>query len=236
MYSNYSKTEFSVQRSDVKRMQKSRAFLHSSNTKHYVLSSERATSQKGFSLIEMIVLIAVFIVIIMAIVSALQFVYRGQRFAFEQADATRSARTGIEKAVRSLREMSYADNGAYPVISIATSSINFYSDYDNDKKIERIRYFLDGTNFKKGITEASGDPPTYNTSNEIVSLVSDNVRNTSLSIPMFTYYDKSGALMTNFNDVSSLAFVVVRIVVNLHPERAPDNFELRSSATLRNIK
>jgi len=236
MYSNYTKTGFGVQRSNVERMQKSRAFLHSSNTKLRVLNLEQNTSQKGFSLIEMIVLIAVFVVIIIAIVSALRFVYRGQRFAFEQADATRSARTGIEKAVRSLREMSYADNGAYPVISMATSSIDFYSDYDNDKKIERIHYFLDGTNFKKGITESSGDPPTYNISNEVVSLVSDNVRNASLKIPVFTYYDKSGSLMSNFNDVGSLAFVVVRIIVNLHPERAPENFELRSSAALRNIK
>jgi len=193
-------------------------------------------NKKGFSLIETLVLLAVFVIIVMAIVSSLRFVYRGQRFAFEQADATRSARTGVERAVRDIREMSLADNGAYPVVAMATSSMTFYSDYDNDDKVERIRYFLDGTDFKKGIVESAGDPPTYATSSEVVTEISDNVRNTTLGTPLFTYYDKAGALMSDLTDIDELAFILVRLTVNLHPERAPEDFELRSSAALRNIK
>jgi len=190
--------------------------------------------QRGFTLIETLVLVFVFIMIVTAIVSSLRYVYRGQRFAFEQADATRSARTGIERAVRDIREASYADNGAYPIVSMATSSLTFYSDYDNDNKIERIRYFLDGTNFQRGIVESSGDPPVYATSSESVSIVSDNVRNESVGTSLFTFYDTAGAELSDFSEIDNLTFVVVRLVVNLHPERAPDDFELRSSAALRN--
>lgn len=192
--------------------------------------------QRGFTLIEALVLLSVFVIIVGAIVSSLRYVYRGQRFAFEQADATRSARTGLERTVRDLRETSYADDGAYPIVSLATSSATFYSDYDNDDKIERIRYFLDGTDYKRGIIESAGDPPTYATSSEVVTTVSDNVRNNAIGTPLFTYYDTQGALMSDLTDIDALAFVVVRIVVNLHPERAPDDFELRSSAALRNIQ
>ena len=192
-------------------------------------------TQRGFSLIEMMVLLFVLVIIIIAIVSALRYTYRGQRFAFEQADATRSARTGIEQAVRDLREASYADNGAYPIVRLATSSVEFYSDYDNDNKIEKIKYFLDGDTFQKSIVESSGDPPEYATSTEVISPISDHVRNSAVDIPLFTYYDRAGDELVDLSDIDDVAFVVVRIIVNLHPERAPDDFELRSSAALRNI-
>lgn len=193
-------------------------------------------TNRGFTLLEVLVLVAVLIMIVIAIVASTRYVYRGQRFAFEQADATRSARAGIEQAVRDIREASFADNGAYPVFSMATSTITFYSDFDNDQSAERVRYFLDGTDLKKGVVDASGDPPTYATSSEVISTISDNLRNEATNTPLFTYYDTAGALMSDYTEVDELAFVLVRLVVNLHPERAPEDFELRSSATLRNVR
>lgn len=193
------------------------------------------TNQRGFSLLESLVVLTVFVMIVSAIVAALRYTYRGQRFAFEQADATRSARSGVERAVEDLREASYADDGAYPVVALATSSVTFYSDYDNDEKIERMRYFLDGSDLKRGITESAGDPPAYATSSETVSTISNDVRNNAIGTPLFTFYDTDGALMVDLSDIDALAFVVVRLVVNLHPERAPEDFELRSSAALRNV-
>ena len=193
-------------------------------------------SSKGMTLLEAIIWLGVFVVILTAIVSSLRYTYRGQRFAFEQADATRSARVGVERSVRDLREASYADNGAYPIVSLATSTATFYSDYDNDEKIERIRYFLDGTDLKRGIIESAGDPAVYATSSEEVSVLSTDVRNSALGTPLFTYFDRDGTEVVDLTDVDALAFVLVRLVVNLHPERAPDDFELRSSAALRNIR
>jgi len=199
-------------------------------------NAPRAHRARGMTIIEAIVMIAVFGMILATIVSALRYAYRGQRFAFEQADATRSARTGMERIVRHLRETSYSDDGAYPIVEMATSSVTFYSDYDNDNKIERLRYFLDDTNLRLGVIESAGDPPAYATSTEAVSLVSDNVRNTPLGTSLFTYYDKEGDLMSDYTQIDDVAFVSVSIIVNLHPERAPEDFELRSSASLRNIK
>ncbi len=196
----------------------------------------RFLQQKGMTIVEAVVFVSILVVIIGAIVMSLKYTYQGQRFAFEQADATRSARKGIGQAVRFLREASYADDGAYPIYSMSTSSITFFSDYDNDSKIERIRFFLDGTNLKRGIVESSGDPPTYATSTEVVSVVSDNVRNNALGTPLFTYYDSTGTLMSDYTKVADLAYVLVKMVVNIHPERAPDDYELRSSAFLRNIR
>ncbi len=192
-------------------------------------------THRGFTLLEAVIFLGILVLIITAIVASLRYVYRGQRFAFEQADATRSARSGLEQAVRDVREASFADDGAYPIVAMTYTSLTFYSDYDNDGKIERVRYFLDDTDFKKGIIESAGDPPTYNINTEVVTTISQNVRNTPLSKRLFSYYDKNGNEIINLNDIDVLAFVIVSLVVNLHPERAPDDFELRSSATLRNL-
>lgn len=193
-------------------------------------------TRNGFSLLEVLVLVSVLVMIVIAIVASTRFVYRGQRFAFEQADATRSARLGIEQTVRDIREASFADDGAYSIVSMSTSSVEFYSDIDRDDSIEKIRYFLDGADFKKTVTESSGEPPVYATSSAVTSIVSQDVRNASTSVPLFTYYDGDGSLITDYTKVADLAFVLVRLIVNLHPERAPEDFELRSSAALRNTQ
>lgn len=192
------------------------------------------TTQRGMTLIEAIIFTTLLAFIIAGIVAALRYSYQGQRFALEQADATRSARTGVERVVRNLREASYADDGAYPIETLATSSATFFSDYDNDGKIERVHYFLNGTNLQRGTLESAGDPPTYSGS-EVVTTVSDNVRNETTGAPLFTYYDINGVEMTNLSEVDELAFVLVRLIVNVHPERAPVDYELRSSAALRNV-
>lgn len=197
--------------------------------------SQRTHNTKGMTLLEVVVFVGLLVFILIGIIGALRFTYQGQRFAFEQADATRSARAGIERAVRDLREASYADDGAYPIEALTTTSAIFFSDYDNDGKIERIRYFLDGTNLKRGIVDSAGDPPTYSAGTEVVSTISDNVRNEAVGVPLFTYYDSTGAELADLAEVDELAFVLVRLVVNVHPERAPIDYELRSSAALRNV-
>ena len=196
----------------------------------------RCLRQRGLTLIEALVWLGVLVFIISAIVASLSASYRGQRFAQDRSDATRDAREGIERAVENIREASDADDGAYPVVSLATSSIVFYSDYDNDLKVERIRYQLEGDAFMRGTVESSGNPPTYTVDDEVVTTVSNNVRNATIGVPVFTYFDGSGAEMTDLADVDSLSFVLIRLVINTRPGVAPDDLELRSSATLRNVQ
>ena len=191
---------------------------------------------KGFTLIETVVVIAIFIVVLGALVSSIRFFYRSNTHALEQSFAINSARIGIEKMVKDIREAAFSDEGSYPVISMATSSFSFYSDTDEDIFVEKVRYFLDGTNLNKGVTNSSGDPLVYDDNDEIVSLVSDNVRNISESVDLFSYFNASGIPMTNYASTTDLVFVTTEIVVNVNPARLPNNFTLRSSATLRNVR
>ena len=192
--------------------------------------------KRGFTFIETLVIIAIVTLISVAIVNSILLFYRANTSALEQAQAVNEARRGIELLVRDIREASYSDEGAFPIVSMETNQFYFYSDVDRDDKIERTRYFLDGSILRKGVTETAGDPPVYNDVDEVVTIVSTDVRNAEQSTPIFTYYDTTGTEITDLNDVTALRFVTVNLIVNINPERLPNEFTLRSSAAIRNLK
>jgi type II secretory pathway pseudopilin PulG len=202
----------------------------------YTVSKNKSQSKSGFTLMETVVVIAILIIVLGALTSSIRYFYRTNSHALEQSFAINSARIGIERMVKDIREAAFSDEGAYPVISMATSSFSFYSDIDEDIFVEKIRYFLDGTDLNKGVTNSSGDPLVYDDSDEVVSLISDNVRNNADSIEFFSYFDTSGTQVTNLASTTDLRFTTIEIVVNVNPTRLPNNFTLRSSAALRNVK
>jgi prepilin-type N-terminal cleavage/methylation domain-containing protein len=196
---------------------------------------KRTQAQKGFSFMEVVVVIAIFTVILGALVSSITFFYKSNRHAIEQTFAIGSARRGIELMVRDLREATYSDEGSYPVISITDNSVTFYSDVDTDSNIEKVRYFLDSGDLKKGVIHASGDPLAY-TGTEAISIISDNVQNEIENTPIFLYYDTNGDAVTNTASTTDVAFVKVNLIINTNPTQSPNDFTLRSSATLRNVR
>jgi type II secretory pathway pseudopilin PulG len=189
----------------------------------------------GVSFIESLIVVAAFTIILLAVVSSLQSFYRVNSFNIEQAFAVSSARKGVEVMVRDIREAIYADDGAYPISNIGSTTITFFSDVDGDDNTERVRFFLEGNLFKKATLEPSGDPPQY-VGTENISTISDNVRNDEEGTPIFQYFDDTGAEITDFSNVFDVAFIKVSLIVNINPTRLPNEFTIRSSATLRNLK
>ena len=185
---------------------------------------------------ETIVVLALFIIIIGALVSSIKFFYRSNRYSLEQTYAVNSARIGIQQMVKYIREAAFSDEGSYPVISMAPSSFSFYSNVDQDVFVEKVRYFLNGTDLDKGVIKSSGDPLIYDSNNEVISVVSDNVRNNADSVVLFSYFDSSGAQITNMASTTDLRFVTINMVTDTDVTQLPSSFTLRSSATLRNVR
>ncbi len=185
-------------------------------------------------MIEALVWVTVFVVSMMALIVSLLSFYRANNYTLDQAQAVSDARRAIDRVVQTLREATYSSEGAYPIIAMSTSSITFYADVDEDPLIERVRYFLSGDAIKRGIVDPSGDPPAY-TAAEIVATTSEHVRNLSLGQSFFTYVNENGATITNLTDVASLRFVTVEAVVNVKPDRLPNELTIRSAAALRNL-
>ena len=196
---------------------------------------------KSFSLIEAIVTIFIFILSIGLLTAFIINIYRAYSYNFEQIQAINEGRKGIEMMVKEIREAKYGDDGSYPIEEAGDFQFIFYSDIDKDLSTERVRYFLDGTDFKKGVIEPTGDPPQYVFADENVTVLSSNIRN-AVPGPIFTYYNGDWPNDTLNNPLPTLTRLTetklmhVYLKVNINPNRPPDDFELESDAQIRNLK
>jgi len=197
--------------------------------------------QRGVSFIETLIAIGVFTFAVLAINTLMISFYRAYSFSFEQIAAINEARKGVETMVREIRESKTAEDGSYPLVEAGDSTFTFYGDIDRDGTVERVRYFLDGINFKKGVIEPSGDPPQYPLASESVSILSQFVRS-SAGTPIFTYYNGDWPADTVNNPLPTLTRLTdtklmhIYLKVNVDPARPPDDFELESDTQIRNLK
>lgn len=189
----------------------------------------------GMTLLEALVWVAITSMIMLAIVNSVQYFYRTNSYVVEQSAAVTSAQRGIDAMVKTLREAAYSSTGAWPIISMASTSFAFYADVDDDPFIEQIRYYLDDNSLVRGVIDPSGDPPVY-TNPETTSVISDDVRNVEQGVAMFQYYDLNGELMTDLTRIAEVRFIQTTVIVNVNPFRQPNQFTLRSTAALRNLK
>ncbi len=194
-------------------------------------------SQQGMTLIEVIVVSAIYTVTLLALSGAIYSVYTYNAYSFAQASEVAEARRGVTALVRDIREMTYGDNGAYPLSVMEDHRIGFFSDIDRDESVEYVVYELASTTLTKNVYSAAGSPPVYDfvTPTETI-LVSEYVQNINQATTTFTYYDGSGQPATGTTLVSDIRYVDARIIVNIDPIRDPGEFMLRSSAALRNVK
>lgn len=191
--------------------------------------------QRGLSLIETVVTIGVFALIMGAVTSSLIYFYRSNAYTVEQSSAITSARRGVETMVQHLREATYAEGGAYPIKSVGNYEIVAYSDIDQDADVERVRFFMDGTNFKREVTNPTGTPATY-TGSQRTSILATDVRNQQNNRPIFEYYNADGGVISDYNNLSAIRSIAVNLVVNVNPARSPRGYTARSRATVRNLR
>jgi len=195
----------------------------------------------GMSLMEILVTLGIFLLVTTMIWMFVKQSYFFQSFALEQTTSINEAPTRVEILVKEVREAMPADTGAYPIESADAFELVFFSDYDRDVSVERVRYFLDGSDFIKAVTEPSGSPLAYLPENEVQTVISRYVRN-SQDEPVFSYYNGDYPGDTTHNplatpaDPLTLRLVNVRLKINAIPEKAPKEFILESDVQIRNLK
>ncbi len=186
------------------------------------------------TIVETLVWIAIFTSAMIAVSSSVLYFYRTSNYAIQQASAVASAQRGIDAMIRTMREASYASNGAYPIVSIGSNDVRFYAEIDGDVGIEQLHYYISNNALMKGVIDPSGDPAVY-TGSEVLSTVSNDLRNTQLGVALFTYYNKTGGQITDFTKIGDVRFVTANLQVDVDPNRTPTPLGLKSSAALRNL-
>ena len=195
---------------------------------------------KGLTLIESLVVIGIFVLVTGALFSFISYFYRTERFAFGATAAIEELRRGLSTAIREIRQAQESEAGNYTLEQASDLTLVFYSDIDGDARIERVRYFLTGSLFQKGVVEPTGDPVTYPLGAETVTTVASYV--TGTSTPIFTYYNGDWPADTTNNPLPSpvnlvdTKLILFRLQVDLNPLSSPELYDIQAYAQLRNLK
>ncbi len=194
--------------------------------------------KNSFTTIELIVVIGIF-----ALISIIVFGWQKNIFYLQNLFQTRlktqeNIRKTIKDFIAEVRTAQYSSLGSYPIEQANKDSFIFYSNIDNDHLIERIRYFLDGNKLKKGIIKPSGQPLSYNQSDEKIIEIVDNLINPNNEI--FAYYDKNydgdDPPLPQPVDVLQIRLVKITIIVDENPNRPPGPITGTTQVSIRNLK
>ncbi len=147
------------------------------------------TDNRGITLVEILVAIGIFIFLAGAVVALFLTSYRYNSIVWEQLKTQNEGRKTTQDFVNELRTASASSIGAYPISAASGTSITFYSNIDTDTLRERLRYFLSGATWERGVITPTVNALTYNSANGVITDVAHDVANTSTAV--FYYYDSN---------------------------------------------
>ena len=207
---------------------------------HPKASKLNGAGRAGFTLIEVVVAVALFTLIsygLITLVSRIFTLSSKDRSAISDSD---QARKLVFKIITQIRNATTGNNGAYPIDTAAAQQLIFYSNADTDPSIERIRYFLQNGSLYEGVTEFNGS--TYNTSTETTWVVQNDIANNSTT-PLFYYYDgtytgsSSQSSLAQPVNVTQVKFIKLNMqIYNKAGLTGTSYYTVTGSGAIRNLK
>jgi putative endonuclease len=216
------------------------------NAKHELKKRIGMLSQKGpkagagFTLIEILVAIVVASIIGAGILGLQYILGQNQLVVWRNYLSVDEANTSVTTLVREIRTARVSENGAYLLERAEDQQIIFYSDIDFDGETEKVRYFLNGTQFIKEVIEPTGEPSTYPEANKKVKVLTDNVRNGET--PIFYYYngdwpeDSANNPLTTPANTSDTKLIRVFLRLNTKDAEPEKDYVLESYTQIRMSK
>jgi len=186
-------------------------------------------NKKAFTLIELLIAIAIFIVIIIAVymLGANIFSYNTSiRNSFNSAD---EARRVIRPIIDEIRTSRRSVDGAFPIFLTATSAMGFFTDVNKDSYADKVIYRLYGNTLKKTV---SFNGPVVS---ESIFETIHNVRNTA-NEPIFEYYGTDSILLTQPVSALGVKLVKLNLYIDADPNRPPDRMHVTTQVQIRNLR
>lgn len=204
------------------------------------MKNNKSRAERGFTLIEMLIAIVIMTVLAGALLSLQYIISQNQISAWRSYTSVDEANTSLSILSRELRTARNGDNGAYTLESAENNQLIFYSDADFDGDTEKVRYFLNGTQFSKGTIKPVGYPVTYPADQEKIRTLSKNVRNDTT--PIFYYYNGDWPEDTINNPLdtparpSEVKLVRIYLLVNTNKDQPDKDYLLESYTQVRMVK
>lgn len=180
-------------------------------------------TKQGFSLIEVVVAIAIISLVSIAFLDAQRDLVRWQGFFAKKLDSNREVQRITGRFVDEVRAATSTAEGI-PVIASATpTEFIFYTDSNADGVPERIRYTLVQDSIERGVIEATETPPVFPVENEQIAVVITNV---VASSSLFAYYASSTEPLV---DDSASSMRMVEMSFDRTGEDATRLYQVRSA-------
>lgn len=194
--------------------------------------------KKGFTLVEILIVIFIFSLLSLGAVRLQRDSSFFSNIFGEQLNSVDEGRKILRPLVGEVRSMSTSHTGTYAIEAAEASTLIFYSDIDDDGLIERVRYFLDEGTLKKGVTEPTGSPLTYDTDTETVAWVIQNIANNGQDVFEYfgTGYDGTTDPIAQPVPIDEVRLIKITIIIDQDPTQPPEPVELTTQMTVRNLK
>lgn len=193
---------------------------------------------KGFTVVELIIVIAIVALVAVAVGKFAGDVFYLGSVSRGSLSVSQDARNLLRVMTRELRAAAPSANGAFPLVTVASSSVAFFSDIDGNGQRDYVRYFLSSTTLMKGVTAPAGNPLVYSTSTENTFVVMSDVRNGTSSI--FTYFDNAYAgtssPLTFPVSIPAVRLIRIDLTLDANADRAPATRTFTTQVSIRNLK
>ncbi|MBI1833596.1 MAG: type II secretion system protein [Candidatus Andersenbacteria bacterium] len=165
---------------------------------------------KGYTAVELVIAMGIAGLVIAA---TSLFISRGigsNRQQFEQVLTTENARKQLKTISDTVRDARNRVQDDW-LLRAEPNEIMVAANVDNDAEIETVRYFLDGSELKRGVTQPGGE--------EKVRTVTRGARNLELQENLFTYASSEG---NTLEEGQANSANVERIIVSLRVDNNTD--------------
>jgi hypothetical protein len=197
--------------------------------------------KNGMTIIEVMVSIGIFTIGMVGFTLLFARSWQSNHFILEKGQASFLASRQVDLMVGDLRRVRQPDNGEYPVKSCDDFDLVVFLDIDKDNVTEKVHYYLDGEQIKRGVSNPSGTPPVYPSGDQETLVLTNYVTNEA-DEPVFEYYNHdypgdvaNNPLDTPVNDLEDVRLVKIHLRINIDPIRAPENVTVESFAEMRNL-
>ena len=205
----------------------------------YQIPETRISLTRGMTLVELLIALAVFAVVIIAVGAFESNVFQYQGSISGSFQTAQSSQVILKTILTELRKAAPSANGSYPIIRAGSTTLAFFSDPDNDGVTEQITYTLMGTTLYRATIQPSGTPPSYILANESTTTLMTAVRN-GVVTPVFQYYDGNytgtSSPLTQPVTATIIRLVKANLVIDLDPGRSPAPITYTVQVNLRNLK
>lgn len=194
--------------------------------------------QKGLTLVETLVALSIFSIALGAVFTFILQGMKAQNMNIQQIIAQSDARYTLKKIATELRQAQYSEEGNYPVAEATNNSLIFYADIDSDLQTERLRYYLEGNELKRGKIEPEGEPPKYYSASEKITSLAKHLAMGETSI--FKYYEGNftgtEASMSLPINLGKIRLIQITVIIDANPNETPPPLQLETEVVLRNLK